>query len=178
MLPSFRDCHHCRKRYTNVLKSRRWSDPSPITPIRYRLLPMLWLMVMPNQHNPPPEWVRTARRLISTFFYDFVSKTSKKNQRNHNRWMKNDLKFKLTQIVFLFSLFSSSLHHHRRNTYWMLFAMYPEHFWCDIVHSFDMGRWNCWRHLRLCHRFDMLLCGEYDANAASESYFLLKSQRR
>lgn len=39
--------------------------------------------------------------------------------------------------------------------------MYSEHFRCDIVHSFDMGRWNCWRHLWFRYRIDMLLCGEY-----------------
>lgn len=49
-----------------------------------------------------------------------------------------------------------------RHTYWMFFAMYSEHFRCDIVHSFDMGRWNCWRHLRFRYRFNMLLCGEYE----------------
>lgn len=39
--------------------------------------------------------------------------------------------------------------------------MYSEHFRCDIVHSLDMGRWNCWRHLWFRYRIDMLLCGEY-----------------
>lgn len=42
----------------------------------------------------------------------------------------------------------------------MLFAMYSEHFRRDIVHPFDMGCWHCWRHLWLCHRIDMLLCGK------------------
>lgn len=56
-----------------------------------------------------------------------------------------------------------------RHTYWMFFAMYSEHFRCDIVHSSDVGRWNCWRHLRFCYRFNMLLCGEYDDCFRSKS---------
>lgn len=36
--------------------------------------------------------------------------------------------------------------------------MHPEHFRCDSVHSFDVGRWNCRRAMWICHRIYMLLC--------------------
>lgn len=42
----------------SVPKSLQWLDHSLITPIRYLLLLTLQLMVMSNQHNPQPEWVR------------------------------------------------------------------------------------------------------------------------
>lgn len=58
----------------------------------------------------------------------------------------------------------------------MFFAVYPEHFRCDIVHSFDMGRWNCWRSLRFCYRFNVLLCGECKPSRYAVMMSLLKKK--
>jgi len=65
-----------------------------------------------------------------------------------------------SEIQISFSTIDISFLSLNRHTYRMLLAMYPEHFRCDIVHSIDMGRWNGWRHLWLCYRFNMLLCGK------------------
>jgi hypothetical protein len=91
-----------------------------------------------------------------------------KNQSNQrlvassaNSWSTRDFEFKSIQIRILNLSFLLAPFSPNRHTHWMFFAMYPEHFRCDIVHSFDMGRWNGWRHLRFRYRPDMLLCGEY-----------------
>lgn len=109
-------------------------------------------MVMPNPHHPRPEWVSSPHH--SKVFCEIII-----DWRNSERF-----KIQIDSDLFLFShSLAVFIPYPRRHTYWMLFAMYSEHFRCDIVHSFDMGRWNCWRHLRFRYRSDMLLCGEYDS---------------
>lgn len=67
--------------------------------------------------------------------------------------MIQDLNFQFT-----FSLFLPRLHLDPRHTYRLFSAMHPEHFRCDSVHSFDVGRWNCRRAMWIRHCIYMLLC--------------------
>lgn len=100
-------------------------------------------------------------RLISWFFPISIStelwKDSILNEISHS--------FLLSLLRTRISKHTLSQFTYNRHIYWRVLAMYAEYFRCDIVHSFNMGRWNCWRHLRLLHSLYMLLCGEYILHA-------------
>lgn len=47
-----------------------------------------------------------------------------------------------------------------RNLNRSVLAMHSKYFWCDIVHSINMGRWYCRSCLWIFNCFDLLLCGK------------------